>query len=171
MKKSVAVWALALGGMLSACGELPEEGAGTDVPGATDDDEVIIVGGGGAGGTNGVGPDSKAQVWSAGNYVDGYHFVQVSTKGAPLWSAWVDQVDSKTHRLINHQATRKKSGGKVTFWFWGYPGTSFRVHLDDNGVSSREWWMHETRLDYCFRVKEFGQLQYTGDSLQGCNEH
>jgi hypothetical protein len=157
-----AVLVFALGAALAGCsGEGPDEaadatGAAADAGEAADD----------------AGP-SMAEV-RAGNFKDGYHFVQISTHGAPRWSAWVDERDDRDGHLINTHSVGTRSGGKANFWYWGYPGTHYLIHIwsaQGNGGHVVEETITPTTIDLCYQVNALGVARRTGDSTNGCNIH
>ena len=160
-----AVLILVCGGLLSACeGELPDETSSEPGTGAetTDDSNTSV---------EDVGVDSKAQV-RTGNFVTGYHFVQISTHGSPRWSAYVDEFRDDNGDRINSHSVSTRSGGKVNLWFCAYPGTHYHVHVWEATVGNYEWWSKDTTVDQCFQVQAFGGIRYTGNSYSGgCDSH
>jgi hypothetical protein len=161
-----AVLILVCGGLLSACeGDLPDDtssepGAGAET---TDDSNTSV---------DDVGIDSNAQV-RAGNWETGYHFVQISTHGAPRWSAYVDELRDDNGDRINSHSVGTRTGGKANLWFWGYPGTHYHVHIWVLG-STRAFDsnVYPTTVDRCFQISALGSIADKGDSVHdGCNSH
>ena len=159
--KTVLVFAL--GAALAGCGgEGPDEG--TAATGAADGDPGVA---------DNAGP-SMAEVRAA-NWQDGYHFVQISSHGSPRWSAWVDEVDDHDGHVINSHSVGARSGGKANFWYWGYPGTHYLVHIwTVRGISGGhvlQETINPTTLDWCYLVNPVGDAYRTGNSTTGCNSH
>jgi hypothetical protein len=162
-----AVLLLVCGGLLSACaGEGPDDmssepGAGA----ATADDSNTSV--------DDVGIDSNAQV-RAGNWETGYHFVQISTRAAPRWSAYVDEILDRNGAVINSHSSGTRSGGKVNFWYWTYPGTHYHVHIWTLGgsPSTIDYYPGSTTVDHCYQVSWSGAVSDKGTSDGGgCDSH
>jgi hypothetical protein len=162
-----AVLVLVWGGWLSACGgEAPDDtssepGAGAATP---DDSNTSI---------DDVGIGSNAEV-RAGNWETGYHFVQISTHGAPRWSGYVDEIRDDNGAVINSHSMGTRSGGKVNFWYWAYPGTHYHVHIWAlSGVLGHSFdaYPYPTTLDRCYQVSALGSISDKGSSLSGCDSH
>ena len=158
-----AVLVFALGAALAGCGgEGPDEAA--DATGAAGDAGAAA---------DDPGP-SMAEVRAA-NWQTGYHFVQISSHGSPRWSAWVDEISDRDGTRINSHSVGARSGGKVNFWYWTYPGTHYVVHIwSVRGLSGGHVLQENissTTLDYCYLVKPVGDVYRTGDSTGDCNDH
>jgi len=159
-----AMLVFALGAALAGCaGEGPDEGAAAT--GAADGDPGL---------PDDPGP-SMAEVRAA-NFQDGYHFVQISSHGAPRWSAWADEIDDHDGHVINSHSIGTTSGGKANFWYWGYRGTHYLVHIwSIRGDLRGHVWedtISPTTVDWCYQVAWNGNVSRTGNSNGGgCNIH
>jgi hypothetical protein len=115
----------------------------------------------------------------------GHHqFVQISTKGAPLWGARMKLLDNSGHAVYHWDhgygdgdEFLSASGGKQTWWFTAGEGSSVEVDVSaadggdvmgENNKEARVFRFGPGKPDgHCFHISPNGKLKYTGDSDTG----
>lgn len=102
------------------------------------------------------------------------HFIRISTHGGPQWAATAKLYNPKTQKTIENWVTGNvvwRSGGYQRWRHAEDSALKVDIRLESREVNTETSPLDKKGLtwdrDYCFLVKAFGKVEYTGDSKTG----